>query len=207
MAALDFRLFSGNIVSEEQLDKLTQQDIKTDIEAIQFIDKSKWFTEEEMLQKVSDRFHTPAIDIKVIDVKAIPANILKEKLSHKHNVLPVFLRGRTLFLATVNPAALGALEDFQFSTGFNVEYVVAEATKLQRAIELAYESEEAQLNLSDFDDDELTGVEVSAEEESEENAPPDKDDAPIVVYINKILLDAIKKGASDLHFEPYEKKI
>ncbi|KMT66128.1 type IV-A pilus assembly ATPase PilB [Catenovulum maritimum] len=206
MAALDFRLFSGNIVSEEQLDKLTQQDIKTDIEAIQFIAKSKWFTEEEMLQKISDRFHTPAIDVKVIDVKAIPANILKEKLSHKHNVLPVFLRGRTLFLATVNPAALGALEDFQFSTGFNVEYVVAEATKLQRAIELAYESEEAQLNLSDFDDDELTGVEVSAEEESEENAPPDKDDAPIVVYINKILLDAIKKGASDLHFEPYEKK-
>ncbi|MCU4674349.1 type IV-A pilus assembly ATPase PilB [Catenovulum sp. 2E275] len=203
MPAIDLRLYS-NVLNLHQQEELKQQNLKNHIEAQQFIAKKVWLTEKALVTKIARFYQAPCFDLSYLDLDIIPDSILKEKLSEKHQVLPLFLRGRTLFLATVNPIAMSAAEDFQFSTGFNVEYICVEATKLQKAIERKYEGDEAHLSLSDFDDSELANIEVSEINEDENNDLPDQDDAPIVVYINKILLDAIKRGASDLHFEPYE---
>ncbi len=204
MPALDLRLYMGSLSLHQQED-LKQEKPKSHIEAQQYIAKKAWLPEKQVVEEISKRFHVPFLDLNFVDLDAIPDSILKEKLSEKHQVLPLYLRGRTLFIATANPISMSAAEDFQFSTGFNVEYVCAEATKLQKAIEIKHEGDEAQLNLSDFDDSELDNIEVAESDDRDKDTDaPDKDDAPIVVYINRILLDAIKRGASDLHFEPYE---
>ncbi|WP_440905815.1 type IV-A pilus assembly ATPase PilB [Catenovulum sp. SX2] len=205
MAALDFRLFATGILDLHQQEELKQKNVKTYIEAAQFIREQGWYTENELASEVSQRYHTPYFDLSYFDVASIKEDLLKEKLSEKHQVLPIFLRGRTLFLATVNPSNVSAQEDFQFSTGYNVEYLCVEASKLHKALETAYASEEGQLNLDDFDEQELSGIEVGEDKTEDTAETASNDDAPIIVYINKILLDAIRRGASDLHFEPYEK--
>lgn len=205
MAAPDLRLYTNGLLNLHQQDDLKQQNFKSHLEVQQYIAKNNWFTEQEILTEIAQRFHIPYLDLNFFDLACIPDDLLKEKLSDKHKVLPLFLRGRTLFLATANPASMSAAEDFQFSSGYNVEYVCVEASKLQKAIDLKHEGDDAHLTLSDFDDSSLDNIEVAEDAtQDKESDTPDKDDAPIVVYINRILLDAIKRGASDLHFEPYE---
>ena len=103
-----------------------------------------------------------------------------------------------------DPTNLDALEEIQFNTGYNTELVLCDEKSLQACIEKVLEDESGALDISDIDADELAGIDVEDTKKEEDNANGE-DDAPIVVFINKILLDAIKKGASDLHFEPYEK--
>ena len=127
-----------------------------------------------------------------------------EKLITKHNALPLFLRGKVLFVAMSDPTNIDALEEIQFNTGFSTELVLTDEHGLQNCIEKVLEDESDALDITDIDSAELSGLEVQ-EDKPEDDAKSGEDDAPIVVFINKILLDAIKKGASDLHFEPYEK--
>ena len=105
-----------------------------------------------------------------------------------------------------DPTNLDALEEIQFNTGFSTELVLANEKSLAACIEKILEEDSDALDISDMDAEELAGIDVQDEQQEEDNtAAGEKEDAPIVVYINKILLDAIRKGASDLHFEPYEK--
>ena len=134
----------------------------------------------------------------------MPEGIRNEKLIHKHNALPLFLRGKVLFVAMSDPTNLDALEEIQFNTGFATELVLTDENSLQTCIDKVLEEENEALGITDIDAQELSDIDVQ-EERKEDDVAEDKDDAPIVVYINKILLDAIRKGASDLHFEPYEK--
>ena len=134
----------------------------------------------------------------------MPDGVRNEKLITKHNALPLFLRGKVLFVAMSDPTNLDALEEIQFNTGYNTELVLCDEKSLQNCIEKVLEDESGALDISDIDADELAGIDVEESKKEDDNANGE-DDAPIVVFINKILLDAIKKGASDLHFEPYEK--
>ena len=106
-----------------------------------------------------------------------------------------------------DPTNLDALEEIQFNTGFTTELVLTNEQSLHACIDKVLEEESDALDISDIDTEELAGIDVQEERTDDDNegATGGKEDAPIVVYINKILLDAIKKGASDLHFEPYEK--
>lgn len=149
----------------------------------------------------------PFYDLNLLDKNQLKHEELNEKLVSKHTCLPIFKRGKVIFIATANPQYFSALEEFQFSTGLNAEFVCVSADVLKKAIESAFESEGDSLGLDEFDENELEGLEVDdSADKVDDNQGEEKDDAPIVVYINKILLDAIKKGASDLHFEPYEHK-
>ncbi|WP_111978220.1 type IV-A pilus assembly ATPase PilB [Algibacillus agarilyticus] len=188
-------------------DKISQmEDVKTGIDFIQALCRLNDHTNEQQIAESLSRLHqVPYCDISQIDLSQINKEKLNEKLIHKHQCLPLFTRGRIQFLATVNPQNYAALEDFQFSTGFSADFICVEASQLHKAIDSIFDHDDG-LGLSDFDEEELIGVEVTEEKSQDEKDAEDKDDAPIVVYINKILLDAIKKGASDLHFEPYEYK-
>jgi len=153
---------------------------------------------------LSNKFGYPYIQLANFDTTLVPEGVRNEKLIQKHNALPLFLRGKVLFVAMSDPTNLDALEEIQFNTGYSTELILTDELGLQTCIEKVLEDESDALDITDIDSEELSGLEVQ-EDKKEDDAGTGEDDAPIVVFINKILLDAIKKGASDLHFEPYEK--
>ncbi|WNC68050.1 type IV-A pilus assembly ATPase PilB [Thalassotalea nanhaiensis] len=159
-----------------------------------------------MLAKVlSKSFGYSFLDLKQIDLSSLPDGLRNEKLILKHNALPLYLRGNILFIAVSDPTNIDALEEFQFNTGFNTEMVLVPEDILKSTIDNLLEDDTSALDISDLDNEELGDLDVE-DDIKEEETSSGADDAPIVVYINKILLDAIKKGASDLHFEPFEHK-
>ncbi|HET7931001.1 MAG TPA: type IV-A pilus assembly ATPase PilB [Rhodanobacteraceae bacterium] len=162
-----------------------------------------------MAQALSAEFGVPMLDISAVDVTQLPMSELSEELTEKHGALPLMKRGNRLFVGMKDPANPRALEEIKFHTNCTIEPVLIEAEQLRRGIEQAQNAQS--INLGDGDADEgLDGLTISDDDEaSADSAIVDangNDDAPVVKYVNKILLDAIKRGASDIHFEPYESK-
>ena len=171
---------------------------------IRYLVEDKDIDGKKIAAILSHKFGYPYIQLSNFDTTLVPEGVRNEKLIHKHNALPLFLRGKVLFVAMSDPTNLNALEEIQFNTGFSTELVLTDEHGLQACIEKVLEDESDALDITDIDSAELSGLEVEKDDE-DEKVGTNEDDAPIVVFINKILLDAIKKGASDLHFEPYEK--
>ncbi|MGL4836631.1 MAG: type IV-A pilus assembly ATPase PilB [Shewanella sp.] len=154
-----------------------------------------------------EEYGTPLLDLAEFDVASIPEDFVNKKLIEKHRCLPLFKRGNRLYIATSDPTNIAALEEFQFSAGLPAEAILVEEDKLAKLLEKLLEDDISGLDLSDMDETALAGIEISdTDRRSDESAADGSEDAPIVIYINKILTDAIRKGASDLHFEPYEKR-
>src|SRR5574338_587583 len=151
-------------------------------------------------------FGHPLFDLNALDVSIVPRDAVDRKLMTKHQVLPLAKRANRLIVALADPTNLRALDEIRFQTGMPVDPVVVELDKLTKLVDGISESTEKtlkDLTGSDFDINLLEG-EASAES-SEESGDQEVDDAPVVRFIQKILLDAINEGASDVHFEPYEK--
>lgn len=146
------------------------------------------------------------LDLEYFNPASIPDELRNEKLTRKSDMLPLSKRGRTMHLAVVDPTNIAAIEDFEFNAGLNAEIVVVQYDKLHRLLDKLFENAYDSLGHGDGEWD-LTAMGV-VEDDTEESVSmqPDKEDQPIITFINKILLDAIRKGASDLHFEPYEKQ-
>lgn len=151
----------------------------------------------------SQEFGAPLLDLESIDLESVPTDVIKEELVRKHSALPLFKRGTRLFIGMSDPTNLVALDEFKFQSGLATECVVVEENKLAPAIERYLSKNDKSLDLGDTDLGELDLE--TGEAKREENVSDGADDAPIVKFVNKILLDAIKMGASDIHFEPYEK--
>ncbi len=158
----------------------------------------------------SDEFGTPIFDLLSLNTSSLPTGLVDLKLLQKHQALPLYKRGNRLFLALADPTNLHALDEVKFNTGLNTDAVLVEADKLESVLESYLNSQEESLgdSLGGLDDDALDALDVEAVDEdgaSDDGAASEADEAPIVKFINKVLLDAIKGGASDIHFEPYEK--
>ena len=146
----------------------------------------------------------PLLDLAAFDTELIAKDIISNDLIEKHRVLPLFKRGNRLFLAQSDPSNITAIDEIKFNTGMNVEPVLVEENKLAVLVEKFMASEDGAFD--DFDDEDLD-VDIENPEETQKNDEPGTgDDAPIVRFVNKMLLDAIKAGSSDIHFEPYEKR-
>jgi len=154
----------------------------------------------------SEEFGVPLFDINSFDKSLLPTDLLNEKRVTKHHALPLFVRGNRLFIAIGDPTNNAALEEFQFNAGMRTEAILVAEDQLQATITQVFESDSSALAIDDFDEDELSAIDVDHGSPTDTGEiEGDKDDQPIVIYINKLLMDAIRKGASDLHFEPYEK--
>jgi type IV pilus assembly protein PilB len=156
----------------------------------------------------ANEFGVPLFDLDAVNLDLETVRLVSDKLIAKHRCLPLFRRGKRLFLAVSDPTNLHAIDEIKFQTTLGIEAIVVEDDKLQRAIDKAIEQAEAQITpLTGDDDMDLESLEVSGgDEQAEERIGRDEvEDAPIVRYVNKIMLDAIRRGASDIHFEPYEK--
>ena len=155
----------------------------------------------------SQEFGVPLLDLSVFDLDAVPKGLVKEQLIRQHNALPLVRRGVRLFVAVSDPTNLQALDEIKFQTGVNTEPVLVEEDKLSQLIEQFLNMTEDD-GLSDLDDDNLESLDMDAYDDGssteEEDVGSATDDTPIVRFVNKMLLDAIKTGASDIHFEPYE---
>ncbi|WP_416316110.1 type IV-A pilus assembly ATPase PilB [Thalassotalea sp. HSM 43] len=198
------------VVRSELLEKdkaaaIFEQCQKKQMSLVSFLIEKEKVSSIALIKVLSKSFGIPLVNLKSLDLNALPEGLRNEKLVKKHNALPLYLRGGLLHVAVSDPTNIDALEEFQFNTGHNTEMVLADDKALRDTVEGILEDENSALELTDLDADELSDIDVDDTEKEEEQGSGEND-APIVVYINKILLDAIKKGASDLHFEPFETK-
>ncbi|MBT8131748.1 MAG: type IV-A pilus assembly ATPase PilB [Gammaproteobacteria bacterium] len=156
----------------------------------------------------SQEFGVPLLDLDAIDADLEIVRLVDEKLLNKHRVLPLARRGKRLFLGLSDPTNLQALDEIKFQTGMSVDTIVVEENKLETLLSGTLEAiDSTQFRDFEEDDFDLENLEVTGgdEDRGDDISRDDLEDAPVVRFVNKILLDAIKKGASDVHFEPYEK--
>jgi type IV pilus assembly protein PilB len=156
----------------------------------------------------SNEFGVPLCDLDSITPDMETVRLVSDKLLAKHRVLPIFRRGKRLFLAVADPTNLHAIDEIKFQTTLGIEAIVVEDDKLQKAIDKTLEQVDNQISaLADEEGMDLESLEVTGGDENpdEKINRDDVEDAPIVRFVNKVMLDAIRRGASDIHFEPYEK--
>ena len=156
----------------------------------------------------ANEFGSPLLDLDSFNVDTAPKELVDSKLIRRHKALPLYNRGNRLSLGVCDPTNHHTINEIQFQTGMTIEPVLVEYDKLEAAIENFLNQQEEDLGeaLGTLDDVHLDDLDVTAvEDQAEEDHGGDTDDAPIVRFINKLLLDAIKLGASDIHFEPYER--
>jgi len=155
----------------------------------------------------SHEFGVPLMDIEVLELDLDAVKMVDQKLISKHQTLPLMVRGKRMFLGVSDPTNLAAIDEIKFQTGCRIDPVVVEQDKLQALVAKALEALDTSMSNFDEDDFDLESLEISGgDEELDDDAGNDDiEDAPVVRFVNKILLDAIKRGASDVHFEPYEK--
>ena len=194
------------IINSEQIQTIVSACQRSNSNVISHLINEVKLDADQLALNLAESFGIPLLDVMSVNLADLPESVVSEKLIRKHNALPVFVRGKVLFIAVSDPTNMDALEEIEFNTGFQVELVICSDARLQQAIDKFFESLEDSLEISSLDEQELSGIVVDNEEEKTEDDGGDGDDAPIVVYINKILLDSIRRGASDLHFEPYEQK-
>ena len=155
----------------------------------------------------SEEFGLPLLDLDAIPLEVIPKDVVDSKVIVRHHALPLMKRNSRLYVAISDPTNIKALDEMRFTSGLTTEAILVEEDKLTRKIEMVLDSEDSTASLGDLGDEDLDNLEVGASElpKEESSAEDAASDAPIVRFINKILLDAINNGASDIHFEPYEK--
>ncbi len=159
---------------------------------------------EALTIAASVEYGVPIIDIRAINLSLAPISLINERLIEKHNTFPLYLRGNTLFLAVSDPTDQEVIDAVSFSSGFRIEPVLVAPNHLIDAIEKAINAAEPVFD--DFEDEGLEDLSYQMGDENldEDLSDPSVDETPVVKFINKVLMDGIRKGASDIHFEPYE---
>ncbi len=197
-------LIQDNLLSSEEAERAFDDSIKKNLPFVTYLVQNKMLNSLDIAVSASRGFGVPIFDLDAIDLDALPREMVAEKLVRTHHTLPLFKRGNRLFLAVSDPTNHQGLDEIRFSTGLASEAILVEEEKLSRLIEKALEDQEA--TMDQFLDADLDNLDITAGEEDREGdeASLDVDEAPVVRYINKILLDAINQGVSDVHFEPYE---
>lgn len=196
------RLGQAGLVDSNQVQRLITEKNHQYHSLAELLVTEKLITPKALAEAAANITMHSMIDLDFYDFEFVPEQERNEKLIRKHLVLPIGKRNRTLFLALVDPTDMQPVEDFEFSTGMRAELIVVEYDKLQKLIDRVFDNNLSEsFNSSEWDLGAL-GVE---EGDSEDSAGSESEDQPIIAFINKMLHDAIRKGASDLHFEPYEK--
>ena len=207
LSGLPRRLVQDGIVSEEDIRTATEAAREAKEPLVSYLVENEMADGGAIAVAAAHEFGVPLLDISAIDIELQTLRVVDQKLLTKHRVLPLVMRGKRLFLAVSDPTNLQAIDDVQFQTNLRIDPVVVEVSRLQEYISKALE--QVDTSMSSFDDDDfvLENLDVGdgSEEEDDGVTKDDIEDAPVVRFVNKILLDAIRRGASDVHFEPYEK--
>ena len=207
LSGLARRLVNDGLITAEAAQQALAETRKTRASLTKYLLENKLADARAMSLAAMEEFGTPLFDLSVLAPDSAPKDLVDKKLVQKHQVLPLFKRGNRLFLAMTDPTNLAALDEIKFATGTNTDAVLVEQNKLDQYIDKYLNASDEKLDLGDEGDVDLENLDVSAvtDDDAGGDGGEGADDAPIVKFINKLLLDAIKMGSSDLHFEPYEK--
>ncbi len=199
-------LVKEDLLSAEQLRKAREEARTGGGRLGAQITKLGFLEESELSDFVAKQYGVPGIDLDEFEVDPAVIQLIPEEVAVKHTVLPVNRAGSTLILATADPSNIFAIDDIKFLTGYNIEVVVASEEAIKRAIDRFYDQTSSLDDvMADFDDSDLEVIQDDDDLDISELAR-ESEDAPVVKLVNLILTDAIKKLASDIHIEPYEKE-
>ena len=205
LSGLARALVQAGRLKEPEAEQLISQAHHERHSLIEQIIASQKISSLDLARFVADTFGYPLLDLAVFDEAHIPTNAIDRKLIAAHRVIPLNKRGNRLSVAIADPTNLRALDEIRFQTGLGVDPVVVEHPKLIPLVAKYAESAEDTLRSLATDDINLDFLDEDSSGKADEAASQEIDDAPVVRFIQKMLLDAINDGASDIHFEPYEK--
>ena len=206
ISGLARRLINDGLISEQDATTAQKESHENGVALTTHLVRNGLVNASDLAHVASSEFGTPLLNLNSVDLESIPTNLVPEKLIRQHNALPVQKRGNRLFVAISDPMNLAALDEFKFNTGITTEAVLVEEDKLEKVIDKALEMGDKSLDMDGLLDDDLDNLDISSgDDEVDDGADSDVDDTPIVRFVNKVMLDAINKKASDIHFEPYEK--
>ena len=205
LSGLARALVQANRLKEAEAEALLTQAEAANVSFIEQLIAAKKATALEIARFASETFGYPVLDLSVFEDSLIPKDAIDKKLIGTHKVIPLHKRGNRISVAIADPTNLRAIDEIRFQTGLTVDLVIVEATKLfPIAAKMSVTTEEALKSFSN-DDINLEFSDDEAASTADDEAAAEVDDAPVVKFLQKILLDAINDGASDIHFEPYEK--
>jgi type IV pilus assembly protein PilB len=205
LAGLPRRLVQDGIIAEDQLQEATEAAKKENLPLIAHLVGEGLANAKAIAVAASHEFGVPLLDLEAVEIDLDVVRAVDQKLISKHRVLPLVKRGQRLFLGIADPTNLQAIDDIKFATSLRIDPVVVEQDKLEERIGKAIDAVDTSMGGLDDDDFDLENLDVGSDDDEREEERDDIEDAPVVRFVNKVLLDAIKRGASDVHFEPYEK--
>ena len=205
LGGLTKRLIEDGLITAESAEKHETLAKTARRSLITHLVREKVVAADLLARAAAEVFGTALIDLDAINPEAIPEGLVNERLIRNHHALPLYKRGNRLFVALSDPTNRDALADIQFQTGIATEEILVREDQLAAYIErlLGPAEEEALTDYGEAVDLDLETIDTEAEEEEDAGAPTD--DTPVVRFINQMLLNAIRLGSSDLHFEPFEK--
>ena len=207
LSGLPRRLVQDGIVSAEDVQKASVAARKEKVPLVVYLVANEMADPRAIAVAASHEFGVPLLDLDAIEIDLDCLREVDQKLLNKHRVLPLLKRGQRLFLGISDPTNLQAIDDIKFQSALRIDPVIVEQDKLEESITRALEAVDTSMSSLEDDDFDLENLDVSSgDDEPDDVTSNDVDDAPVVRFVNKILLDAIKRGASDVHFEPYEKE-
>jgi len=205
LSGLAKRLVADGVLSEEDAQAAQTAAKESQKALVSYLVDQKILDSTRLAKVASEEFGVPLFDIRTMNLQMAAVDLIQEKLIRQHNALPLYKHGKRLYVAVSDPTNLQALDEFQFNTGLNTYPVLVDEHQLTATIERSLAQASDQLD--DFDDAELDDIDLGPDDEpGQDNVDTNVDDTPVVRFINGILTNAIKAGASDIHFEPYEKK-
>lgn len=197
------RLVDEGFLSAQQMKDALTSAQKSKTHLVPYLIEKLAISPLVIAEMISSEFGEPIFDLDSFNPEMLPKDIVDASLISKHGVIPLVQRGNILYVATSDPTNIEALDAIRFSCGLNIEPIIVEQHKLDKALAKHFTVEESfNFGDEDFDVDIIATDDHESAEVDEETA---EEEAPIVKYVNKLLVDAIRMGASDLHFEPYEK--
>ena len=208
LSGLARHLVEDNLLEESAALEASEEAKKMRIPFVTYLVQNKIIAAKDIAISASKEFGTPLFDITSLDPEVVPKNLVDERLIRTNHAIPIFHRGNRLFVAVSDPTNRQGLDEIKFQTGINTEEVVVEEDKLATFIDSYLDAQDggglSYLGGDDVDLD-LEAVEEGGGGTEEDEETSAADDTPVVRFINKMLVDAIKGGSSDLHFEPFEK--
>ncbi|HEY0720955.1 MAG TPA: ATPase, T2SS/T4P/T4SS family, partial [Gammaproteobacteria bacterium] len=207
LSGLARKLVQDGVLKIDVAERASADSARKKVNFVSYLVENKLVDPTVLAIAASNEFGIPLFDLNALELDATVTKLVEEKLIRGHNALPLFKRGNRLFVAVSDPTNLVALDAIKFHVNAQTEAVLVEEHKLTATIEKAIAANDTSMRDLGGDAD-LDNLDISAEDEAAANNAGDSeavDDAPVVRFVNKMLVDAINQGCSDVHFEPYEK--
>jgi len=205
LSGLAKQVVLAELLDEKAAQQAQLQAKRNKLSLVHYLAQNKLVKSRALAELTADQFGIAYFDLTALDKESQPRDLVSEKLVRQHRALPLWRRGNKLFVGISDPSNHQVVTDIQFSTGLSTEALLVEDDKLGDAIDKFFDT--GHTGLEDMGDVDLDGLETESVDDDKKNdsGGQDADDAPVVRFVNKMLLDAIKGGSSDLHFEPYER--